>query len=201
VSQRRDVGSPLRGIRASGRLLPADTEGRRYELSFLDSDGRRRWRTVPGDLKAASGALADIKDKMRKGVRVVPSRLTVEEVAGAWLEAQESSDPARSRSTRAHSRPHPPRLGRRRIETVNIGDAAALVVAMRNGGSAPWTIHGTLTVSRGRWGNVMGQHRRRWRLIASAFWLTASPTLLVMAVLCLTSPVARWGPPPRRSRR
>jgi hypothetical protein len=43
--------------------------GRRYEISYVDSDGKRRWESVPGGLKDAEAAREDKRGRMRKNER------------------------------------------------------------------------------------------------------------------------------------
>ena len=60
---------------------------RRYEITHLDSDGRRRWQTVKGydDLDEAQGDLVRINHKLRRGERVAPSKQTFDQIADEWL--------------------------------------------------------------------------------------------------------------------
>src|SRR4051794_39067796 len=63
-----------------------DAQGRiRYEITFRDSTGKQRWKTVEGGVTAAVHARQDILAKMRRGERVVSSRITFEELAAHWL--------------------------------------------------------------------------------------------------------------------
>src|SRR5439155_2297872 len=67
---------------------------RHYEITYVDSDGRRRWQVVPGNLGHAEQALADVRGRRRRGERVAPSRARVEEVAPKWLDMQAQLRPA-----------------------------------------------------------------------------------------------------------
>ena len=52
-----------------------------YEITFTDSDGKRRWTTIDGNLKAARAARPEVVAKLGKGERLVaPSKLTLESV-------------------------------------------------------------------------------------------------------------------------
>src|SRR5690349_4328231 len=61
---------------------------RRYEISYTDSEGRRRWQVVDGGLEQADSALADVKQRKRKGERIAPTKATLAEVAEQWLASQ-----------------------------------------------------------------------------------------------------------------
>ena len=58
---------------------------RRYEVTYLDSDGRRRWQTVPGfdNLDAADAALGESPSGTARE-RVTPARQTVDELQEEW---------------------------------------------------------------------------------------------------------------------
>src|SRR5690242_8748074 len=59
----------------------------RYEIAYLDSDGRQRWRTVTR-LQEARDLRAELVSKVRSGERVAPSRLTLEVYVSQWLVRQ-----------------------------------------------------------------------------------------------------------------
>ncbi len=63
--------------------------GLRYEVAFVDLDGRQRWRTV-GTLREARQLRADLVSKVGRGERVASSRVTFAEYADAWLLTQEA---------------------------------------------------------------------------------------------------------------
>src|SRR3954452_24428 len=52
---------------------------RRYEVTYLDSTGRRRWQCVDGNLEDAQAALDDVKGRKRRGERVAPTKATFAE--------------------------------------------------------------------------------------------------------------------------
>ena len=60
---------------------------RRYEISYLDETGTRRWKTVPGfdNLEQAQAQLVEVKTKLNRGERVAPSKLTFDEAADLWF--------------------------------------------------------------------------------------------------------------------
>src|SRR5438874_10544087 len=59
-----------------------------YEIQYTDSDGRCRWRVVPGGLREARIARAEIQARLGRGERVAPSRRPLSAVAEEWLGAQ-----------------------------------------------------------------------------------------------------------------
>jgi hypothetical protein len=135
----------------------------RYEVAYLDSDGRQRWRTV-ASLREARHVRADLVSKVARGERVAPSRVTFCEFADAWLTKQE---PRLRRKTHdlyeSYLRLHlNPRLGRRQLQAVAVDDVASLIGSMQKGVRyeekdgrtvevegkpfASWTIRGVLVV-------------------------------------------------------
>jgi integrase len=130
----------------------------RYEVAFLDSDGRQRWRTV-GSLREARLLRASLVTKVASGERVAPSKLTVAAYSVEWLAAQEGRLRPRTRTVyETNLRLHVlPRLGRSRLVDVNVDDVARLVAELHADGLAPWTIRGTLTVL----GRLLGTAKRR----------------------------------------
>ena len=50
--------------------------GRRaYEVTYTDSEGRRRWQRMQGGLTDAEAALEETRQRLRRGERVAPTRL------------------------------------------------------------------------------------------------------------------------------
>jgi integrase len=135
---------------------------RRYEITFRDSTGTRRWRTIDGSLRAAEAALREVGGRKDRGERVVSSNATFAEIAQAWLEAQTQLRPRTREWYDVALRRHvSPRLGSRRVSTITEDDVARLVAEMRAGvyyeeqqgrlvkkqrasGYAGWTIRGVL---------------------------------------------------------
>ena len=84
-----------------------------YCVSYRDSGGKQRWKNVDGGIREAEAVLDDLKSRMRRGDRVLPSKLTLNEYAATWLETQSHLRP----STRdvvlggvTQSRPPSPRV-------------------------------------------------------------------------------------------
>ncbi len=126
--------------------------GRRYEISFSDSDGRRRWKVVDGGEKEALAALDDVRTRKRKGERVAPTRVTLGEVWKPWLDAQAQLRPrTRERYDVAFRCQIVPRLGRLRVSEITEDHVAALIAAMRKG----------LTIDRDDRGRLVERARTR----------------------------------------
>ena len=124
---------------------------RRYEITFLDESGIRRWRTVPGfdNLEEAEAALVEVNSKLNRGERVAPSRLTFDEAADIWFAAKNIAERTRERyesNLRLYLRP---RFGSRRVSAITVDDVAALIASMQANGKAAWTIRNVLTTLSG----------------------------------------------------
>ena len=74
----------VRGHRGIYYRLAADGR-RRYEITYRDSDGRQRWKTVDGGLQDAKADLEELRGRMRRGERVAPTRFTLTELVDLWL--------------------------------------------------------------------------------------------------------------------
>ena len=96
--------------RLGGKVQPP------YEISYLDSTGRRCWTVVHGSLDDAEAKRAELRLRRRRGERIEPVRKSFEEYAWEWLERQ----PVRERTREVHSwalREHLiPYFGRRRLD-------------------------------------------------------------------------------------
>ena len=120
---------------------------RRYEVSYLDSDGRRRWQTIPGhdNLDEAERELVRIKVRLADGERVDGSGLRFDELADMWLSQLQLSERTRERyeaNLRTHLRP---RFGARKARLITTDDVAKLVADMEASGRAGWTTQNVLT--------------------------------------------------------
>jgi hypothetical protein len=155
-----EEGYALRRTKTNRRgIYYRDTaNGRRYEITYLDSDGRRRWQVVPGILRDAEAALADIKDRQRKGERVAPTKATLGEVADAWIAAQTNLRPNTVKIyTWGIDKHIKPRLGKRRIADVTTDDVSDLIADLQAAGLKPWSIRAVMTpLSR-----ILGHSTRR----------------------------------------
>src|SRR6266498_3835966 len=88
VPMQAKANQPLRE-RVERGIYKRDTRtgATRYEVAYLDSDGRQRWRTV-ATLREARQLRAELVSKVARGERVAPSKLTLAEFADEWLAKQ-----------------------------------------------------------------------------------------------------------------
>jgi integrase len=131
----------------TGVYYREDVRGRRrYEISYSDSDGNRRWKTVDGNLDDAQAVRDDLHQRMRKGERVAPTKTTVREFADEWLASQTRLRP-RTRERYEHGLRHVTRrsLGRLRVSELREHHVEELIAEMEKAGLAGWTIRATLT--------------------------------------------------------
>lgn len=148
----------LRVKRHPGVYYRETSSGRHYEITYYDSDGRRRWERVPGSLEDAVARRADIVGKKHRGDRVAPSTLRFAEFANAWLDVQTNLRPRTKTEYERQIRLHLiPRLGKLKIQDINEDHIATLLARMQKAGYAAWTIKGVLTpLSR-----ILGHAARR----------------------------------------
>jgi integrase len=169
-----DRNGPLRE-RVERGIYKRRTRGgeTRYEVAYLDSDGRQRWRTV-GTLREARQLRADLVSRVGRGERVAPSKATLAEFADGWLARQESRLRPRTHERYASylRLQVKPRLGARRLQSITVDDVADLIAGMEAGvryeerdgrlveveGApyAAWTIRSTVMVL----GRVLGSAER-----------------------------------------
>lgn len=126
---------------------PKQRQVRRYEVTYLDSDGRRRWKTVPGydNLSDAEALLVEIKRKLHRGERVAPTKRTFDELADEWrsqLRVGERTVERYDSNLRIYLRP---RFGHRRAQEITVDDVARLIADLEAAGKAGWTVRNVLT--------------------------------------------------------
>lgn len=124
---------------------------RRYEITYLDETGTRRWKTLPGfdNLEQAEAELVGVKAKLNRGERVAPSKLTFDQAADLWFAGKNVAERTRERyesNLRLYLRP---RFGSRRVSAITVDDVAALVAEMEAEGKAAWTQRNVLTTLSG----------------------------------------------------
>ena len=92
-----------------GVYVRYDKRGRaRFEITYRDSTGKQRWQTIEGGVTAAVHARQDLLAKMRRGERVVSSRITFTELAAQWLRQKTTSAGRRSPGTSCVAPPRGP---------------------------------------------------------------------------------------------
>ncbi len=122
--------------RAGGRVGPP------YEISYLDSAGRRRWAVVHGSLDDAEAKRAELRLRRRRGERIEPTRQNFAEYAWEWLERQPCRDRTREKYEWALRQHLVPYFGRRRLDQISVDDVAAFIAAMGRKG-----VRGSTTLS------------------------------------------------------
>jgi integrase len=116
-----------------------------YEIQYTDSDARCRWKVVPGGLREARVARAEIAAKLGRGERVAPSRRPLREVGEEWLAAQHHLRPRTRQLYRTQLRRHIDEpLGHLPIGEVDADRIAAFILGLERKGLSPWTIRGVL---------------------------------------------------------
>ena len=151
-SRQRVERGIVKRITADGRIV--------FEIEYRDSAGRQRRRAVPGGIRAARVALADVKARMGRGERVSPQpRLTFGQAAERYMES--ASATLRPRTVESYGSQLRTRLlpawSGRRLDSLTVDDVARLVEDMRAEGKRAWTIRGALVVA----GRVFEHARRR----------------------------------------
>lgn len=147
-----ETTSRPRRIKVPGKpgiyFKPGPDRRRIYEITYLDSDKRRRWKSLPGlNLEQAEAQLDEIKSKLRAGERVAPSRITLSEYGDQWLDQATTHLRPKTRTRYGTAlRGHVYRtLGDRRLNDITEDDIAQLISHLRDSGYAAWTIRGDLT--------------------------------------------------------
>lgn len=113
------------------------------EVGYRDADGRLRWRGPYETITAAQVGRDDARVKARGGEREsVNPRLRFGEAADRWLAEQVAElRPATRARYRSHVNEHlRPRWGGRRMDAIDVSDAARLVRELRATGLAESTI-------------------------------------------------------------
>ncbi len=119
----------------------------RYEIFYRDEDRQPHWKRVPGGIRAAETARADILARKGRGEKVRPVRVTFNEAADAWWQAQASSlSPNTQNAYSASLKRLRKAWGERKLDNLDVNSVAALVRDMQAEGRRSWTIKGCLTV-------------------------------------------------------
>src|SRR3954447_26352281 len=115
------------------------------EIGYRDADGRQRWRKVNGGITAAPSQLRAALTARDSGERESANpRLKFGEAADRWLAEQVVElRPSTCANYRGAIEHHlRPRWGNRRMDAIDVTDAARLVRELRAAGLVEWTITG-----------------------------------------------------------
>jgi integrase len=135
-----------------------------FEVGYRDADGRLRWRGPIPTITAARAAREKARTAARSGERESANRrLKFGEAADRWLDEQvvELRPATRAIYRNAVVNHLAPRWGNRRMDAINVTDAARLVRELRADGLSEWTIVGILKAA----GRVFkfGRRHCHWR--------------------------------------
>jgi integrase len=162
---RKEVSQTARRVQVErGVYVRPGTSPAVYEICWTEG-GRQFWRTVKGGLREARAARGDAVARLARGEKVARTKLTLGEYAADWIDQQEGQcRPRTVRIYRDHLQHHVlPRLGRRKLASLEVDDVADLLADLRRKGLAPWTQRGVLTVL----GRVLGTASRRGQIAAN----------------------------------
>ena len=137
------AGTPKRRVGVSGNQGVYWRPDGMLEVGYRDADGRQRWRGPFETITAARVARDDARAKARGGERESANRwLKFGEAADRWLAEQVAElRPATRARYGSHVEHHlGPRWGGRRIDAIDVSDAARLVRELRGAGLAESTI-------------------------------------------------------------
>ena len=134
-----------RRVRVEKGIYRSPATGR-LEIQYTDVTGRNRWQTVGGDLSGARVARAEAQAGYARSGSARRSRSTFAEVGEEWL-AQQTHLRWRTRALyeTALDRHLFPRVGDRRIATIDEDVIARVIAELHAQGLAGWTIRGILT--------------------------------------------------------
>jgi integrase len=116
-----------------------------FEIQYTDSAGRVRWQRVPGGLRDARLARAEVQARLGRGELVLRNRRTFADVGEEWLAAQTHLRPRTYELYRTALRRHlAPRLGERLIGDVDPDAIVRVIVELQSKGLSGWTVRGIL---------------------------------------------------------
>lgn len=127
----------------------------RYEIAYSDSDGKLRFKTIGSNLQEAVAARAELVNKVRRGERVSPSRVTFGDWSQQWLDGLNKRP--RTIDSYALDKHLLPRFRQKAVGSIGVDDVAKLVREMEQAGFAGWTVTGTLSTLSG----CLGKAKRR----------------------------------------
>jgi integrase len=157
-------GKPKRRVAVPGNTGVYWRADGTFEVGYRDADGRQRWRGPFDTLTEARAARGDARARARGGERESANpRLKFGETADRWLAEQVVELRPTTRAIYGNAiRNHlAPLWGDRRMDAIDVTDAARLVRELRAQGLSEWTIAGILKAA----GRVFKFARRhcRWR--------------------------------------
>ena len=105
---------------------------RRYQISYIDSNKNRVFKTVEGNEKDALRERAKILERMHRGERVVRSRMTVKDLGEDWHRTQlgQLRESTKDSYGYALDRWVYPRIGSRQISQVDVNVIADLIAEL-----------------------------------------------------------------------
>ena len=119
----------------------------RFEIHYRDEDGKPHWKRVDGGVRSAETARADILARKGRGEKVKPVRLSFDQAATAWWDAQASALSPNTRNAYGASLKRLRKAwGSRRLDNIDVNAVAELIRSMQDEGRKTWTIKGVLTV-------------------------------------------------------
>jgi integrase len=125
--------APRYKTRYAGVYYRLNAKGeRRYQISYKDSNGRRVFKTVEGNEKDALAARNDVTLRMRKGERVVRSKMTVQELGEEYLRQTTHLKPGTLKDY-GYAFDHwvVPRLGHLKVSSVTVDEIADFISELR----------------------------------------------------------------------
>jgi hypothetical protein len=131
-------GKPKRRVAVPGNSGIYWRANGRFEVGYRDADGVLRWRGPFDTISAARAGRGDAKAKARGGERESANpRLRFGEAADRWLAEQVAGLRSQTRKRyRSHVTNHlRPRWGNRRMDAIDVTDAARLVRELRATGA------------------------------------------------------------------
>jgi integrase len=142
------------------RPRPDGKVGPPYEISYLDSTGRRRWEIIHGSLDEAEARRAELRLRRRRGERIEPCRQTFQQHAEEWLERQTVRERTLELYRWALNNHLIPYFGRRRLTEITSDDIAAYIAHMHGKSLKGWTITSSLRPLS----IILGQAARKGRI-------------------------------------
>lgn len=140
----------VRSARYPGIYYREGAKGRTWEYVYRDSNGSQRWKCGFAREQDAVADRDELRDKMRRGAVVKPTRRTVSDVSAEWLATRSQLRPrTRDHYEWAFRVWINPALGHLRAQDVTRADLLGLFGAMREADKSENTLHAVFTPLRG----------------------------------------------------